>query len=242
MSRVAIVAALERELRPFVERWQVSEKEYAGRSLRFYENDDVVAVAGGVGAEAARRAAEAAIALYAPEIIYSVGFAGALEPRLKVGDVVQPAQLIDAADASRVNLPYGDGVLVSYASVATPAQKAQLRESFGAHAVDMEAAAVARAADARAVSFAVVKAISDESDFDFPAMDRFVDNQGRFSEVRLAAFAALRPWLWPRLARLARNSRLASSALSEWLRASLNRSGSDPVRAGAQAPQAVNRR
>lgn len=213
MFRVAIVAALDREVRPLVKEWRVSEKVVDRRRFRFFDSDDSVVVCGGIGAEAARRAAEAVIANYAPTMIYSAGFAGALDPVLKVGDVVRPRRVVNAGDGSSVNLDQGDGVLVTFGSVASPEQKAKLRDSFGAQAVDMEAAAVARAAAARGTGFAVVKVISDEFDFSFPSMERFVDSSGQFRAGRFAWFTALRPWLWPQVARLARNSNRASLAL-----------------------------
>ena len=218
MSRVAIVAALEWEVRPLVNSWGVSEREFSGRRFRFFEYGEVVLVCGGIGAEAARRATEAVIALYTPDVVYSAGFAGALDPMLKVGDVLQPRRVVNANDGSSLTLEQGEGELVSFGSVASAAQKGSLRESFQAQAVDMEAAAVARAAEARGAEFAVVKVISDEFDFDFPAMERFVDSNGRFLEGGFAWYTALRPWLWLKLARLARNSRRASLALCERLR------------------------
>jgi len=151
-------------------------------------------------------------------VVYSAGFAGALDPSLKVGDVVQPRRVVNASDGSSLTLDRGEGVLVSFGSVANPAQKASLRDSFQAQAVDMEAAAVARAVEARGAEFAVVKVISDEFDFDFPAMEWFVDSNGRFLETRFAWYVAIRPWLWPKVARLARNSRRASLALCDRLR------------------------
>jgi adenosylhomocysteine nucleosidase len=217
MSRVAIVAALEREVRRLVRDWRSSEKEHSGRRFRFFENDDVVLVCGGIGADAARRAAEAVIALFQPAVVWSVGFAGALDPQLRVGDVMQPRRIVNASDGSSVTLDRGDGVLVSFASVADPAQKAKLRDSFGARAVDMEAAAVARAAEARGMEFRVVKVISDEFDFVFPSMQQFIDFAGRFLQARFAWFTALRPWLWPKVIRLARNSNRASDALCDRL-------------------------
>lgn len=212
-ARIAIVAALEREVRPLVKSWRVSQKESDGRRFRFFERDDAAVVCAGIGAEAARRAAEAVIALYAPHVVCSAGFAGALDARLKVGDIVQPALVVNAGDGSRVEIENGSGVLVSFAAIANPAQKAQLRESFAAQAVDMEAAAVARAAEARGIRFSAVKAISDEIDFEFPSLDRFVDAGGSFSELRFAAFAAVRPWLWSKVIRLGRDSSRASRAL-----------------------------
>jgi adenosylhomocysteine nucleosidase len=232
MSRVAIVAALEREVRPLIKDWRVTEKAVDGRRFRFFEKDDSVVVCGGIGAEAARRAAEAVIAIYAPKLIYSAGFAGALDPALKVGDVVRPRRVVNADDGSSVNLDQREGVLISFGSVASPEQKAKLRDSFGAQAVDMEASAVAQAAAARGIGFAVVKVISDEFDFSFPSIERFVDSDGRFLQGRFAWFTALRPWLWPRVARLARNSNCASLALCRCLRTMIDaNSMSSDVRA-----------
>lgn len=213
MPRLAIVAALEREVRPLVRNWRMSEKEHDGRRFRFFEDGEMVVVCGGIGATAARRAAEAVIAIFDPQIVCSAGFAGALDRSLRVGDVIRPRTVINAGDASKAIIEGGEGVLVSFEAVASPEQKSKLRESFPAQAVDMEAAAVACSAGARGREFAVIKAISDESDFEFPAMDRFVNVDGKFSELGFAAYAAVRPWLWPRLVQLARNSKRASRAL-----------------------------
>ena len=218
MSRVAIVAALEREVRPLVKHWRLTENEHDGRRFRFFENGALVLVCGGIGSDAARRAAEAVIVLYGPTLVYSAGYAGALDPRLKVGEVIHAGRVVNAGDGSSVQIAGGDGVLVSYPAVATPEQKMKLRESYQAQAVDMEAAAVARAAEARGVSFSALKVISDEFDFEFPPTDRFVDSEGRFHEMGFAWFAIVRPWLWPLVIRLARNSGHASRVLCEEIR------------------------
>jgi adenosylhomocysteine nucleosidase len=217
-TRIAVVAALEREVHSLVKECRVCEQESGGRRFRFFEKDDVVLVCAGIGAEPARRAAEAVIALYAPKVVCSAGFAGALDPELRVADIIHPTRVINASDGSSVKLNRGEGVLVTFGAVASPAQKAKLRDSFGAQAVDMEAASVGRAAEARGVGFAVVKVISDEFDFSFPVMERFVDPSGRFLEGRFAWFVAVRPWLWPKVLQLARNSGRASRALCDWLR------------------------
>ncbi len=220
--KVAIVAALEREVRRLIKVRRLRAREDES-GLRFFEGKDEVVVCGGIGGVAARRAAEAVIQKYSPCVIYSVGFAGALDSELKVGDVVQPAQVINAGDGSCVHLKEGKGVLVSFGAVASPEQKAKLKESFGAQFVDMEAAAVAQAAEARGVAFATVKTISDAADFTFPEIERFVDSQGKFHEGQFAVFAVLRPWLWLKVWRLAMNSDAAAAALGEWLVRSMDR-------------------
>ncbi len=222
-AKLAIVAAMEREVRPLIRQWHLREAEHAGREFRFFENNDVVVVCGGIGAEAARRAAEAVIALYSPSVIYSVGFAGALDAKLKVGDILMPKRVVNAGDSSSVEMEIGGGVLVSFAAVADPAQKKKLRESFSADAVDMEAASVARAAEARGLRFAAVKVVSDKHDFDFPPTERFVNSRGQFSETKFAIYVAFHPWLWPRVFQLARNSNFAARTLSAWLQQNLDR-------------------
>jgi adenosylhomocysteine nucleosidase len=217
MPKVAIVAALEREVLPLVRHWRISRREYSGRSFRFFENGEIVLVCGGIGAEAARRATEAAIALYAPGLVYSVGFAGALVAELKIGGIIVPCRVVNAGDGSSVDTGTGEGVLVSFNSVASPEQKEKLGASFGGQAVDMEAAAVAQAAQTRGVRFAAVKAISDESNFALPAMDNFIAPGGRFRTWKFAMFVLIRPWTYKSVLTLARNSRRASHALCKRL-------------------------
>jgi adenosylhomocysteine nucleosidase len=218
--KIAIVAALERELHPLIRHWPVVTKQHAGRTFRFFEQGQMVAVCGGIGAEPARRAAEAAIALCAPEVIYSAGFAGALDPALKVADILVPARVVDAGDSSSVETGTGRGILVTFGAVATPEQKVKLGKSFNAQAVDMEASAVARAAAARGVRFAAVKSISDEVGLALPGMNHrtgFIGPSGEFLNGKFARFIIVRPWTWPATLRLARNSKRASHALSAWL-------------------------
>jgi adenosylhomocysteine nucleosidase len=213
LAKVAIVAALEREVHGLVKHWRVVEREYENRNFRFFESGNAVLVCGGIGAEAARRAAEAVLATYKPVLLVSAGFAGALDPGLKIAQVCQPARVIDAKDGSSHEIAHGQGVLVSSASVAGIEQKAKLANVYSAQAVDMEAAAVARVADIHEIAFAAVKAISDQSNFDMSGMDRFVGNDGQFLSGAFSRYAALRPWLWSRLIGLARNSAKASDAL-----------------------------
>jgi adenosylhomocysteine nucleosidase len=241
MSKIAIVAAMEREVRPLVRGWNTCEKEYGGRRFRFFEKDDAVLVCGGIGAEAARRAAEATIELYSPDVVYSAGFAGALDAKLKVGEILLPRRLVNASDGSSLEMESGGGVLVSFGAVAGKDQKKKLRESFSGDAVDMEAAAVACAAQLRGLRFGVVKAISDEFDFDLPETERFVDANGRFSEARFALFTAVRPWLWARVARLALNSGRAARALSAWLEGNMGRMARTVDGTQKRPLEAVNR-
>jgi adenosylhomocysteine nucleosidase len=224
MLKVAIVAALKREVSGLIKGCRRVERDYEGRAFVFFESSEesngMVVVCGGIGVEAARRAAEAVIALYRPALLQSVGFAGALDASLHVGDLFAPAVVVDARDGSRVEIEGGNkqGTLVTFMAVAGIDQKANLARAYGAHAVDMEASAVATAAHAHGISFAVTKVISDEYDFEMPQTAGFIDSRGQFKTASFALFVVLRPWLWSRVAQLARNSRKAARALGEHLR------------------------
>ena len=216
-AKVAIVAALEREVPALVKQWKAVEREHDGRRYKFFENERAVLVCSGIGAEAARRATEAVIKLYAPVLVQSAGFAGALDPTLKVGTVLTPICVVDAKDGSRIEAGVGYWVVVSVDHTVNVEEKAKLAEAYWAHAVDMEAAAVARAAQAHDITFVGLKAISDEANFEMPPMERFIASNGQFRTGAFTLYAALRPWLWSRVIQLARNSSTAASALCGWL-------------------------
>ncbi len=230
MPKVAIVAALEREISGLVKNSKRVEREYEGRTFTFFEQDEMVVVCGGIGFEAARRAAEAVIGLYHPVLLQSVGFAGALQNAFRAGDIFVPAVVVDARDGSRVEIAGGRGVLLTFMAVAGMKQKVNLAQAYGAQAVDMEAAGVAAAAHAHGITFRAAKVISDELDFEMPETARFINAQGGFRTTRFAIFVALRPWLWRRVARLASNSRKAARMLAQHLKG-LRQSAGDAVEA-----------
>jgi len=213
MARIAIIAALEREVRPLIRRWKPSVIEHSGRQYRLFENGGAALVCGGIGAQAARRATEAIIRKVNPMRVISAGFAGALDSSLQVGDVLQPRTVINAVDGVRTDVGSGEGILLSISTVAGREQKIRFARAYGAGAVDMEAAAVAQGAQARGVEFAALKAISDDANSDLPEFDRYVAGDGSFRAARFAGHVALRPWLWGTTIALARNSSKASTAL-----------------------------
>jgi adenosylhomocysteine nucleosidase len=219
--RIALVAAMEREVAPLVGRWKARDREFQGRRFRFFEADGAVLVCGGIGTEPARRATEAVIALYQPAAVQSVGFAGALDRGLDVGSILLPRAVIDAKDGSRMDTGASGGDLVSCDSVAGLDQKRRLAKAFGARAVDMEAASVARGAQACNLPFRAVKVISDGADESLPPLERFIGKDGRFRTGGMVWFAVLRPWLWPLLLRFRRNSRKAAEELCRWLHQNL---------------------
>jgi adenosylhomocysteine nucleosidase len=223
MIKTAIIAALERELRPLVKGWSRSPLESGGRRLVVHRNGEVIAVAGGIGSHGAELAARAVVKQFHPQVLISAGLAGALIRSLKVRSVVTPNVVVDAANGAeyRCNTSgdvVGGGVLVSAAEIAGMDSKLNLVERFHGLVVDMEAAGVAKVATESNIAFRCIKAISDELDFAMPPLNQFVDSGGNFSTASFVAWAAVRPGQWLPILRLARNSSRAAAALCLWLR------------------------
>ena len=214
MPRIAFIAAIEREVAPLVRGWKVREMVVGHHpTIRFFENEDVVVMCGGMGAGAARWATATVIKEFAPARVVSVGYAGALDSTLKVGEVFEPRMVINAKDGSRTDTGSGEKALVSYEYIAGKGQKAKLHKAYGASAVDMEAAAVAQGAQAAGIEFAALKVISDDADSDMPPMGEFVGRWGQFYYSRFVAYVITHPRLWVTTLSLARNSARASRAL-----------------------------
>lgn len=231
MSKIVMIAAMEREVRPLIGGWQRNAVTDGSGNFAAWEKEDRVVVISGIGRKNAERAARAALTRYRPAILISVGLAGALIRSLKVGSVFTPNVVVDAADGAefRCGSDTGGvigGVLVSADEIAGAEAKRNLVERFHGLVVDMEAAGVARVAQEAQIGFRCVKAISDEADFVMPPLNQFVDAEGKFHSGRFAMWALLRPWHWTRVAALGRNSGKAARALCEWL--SKNQAGRVP--------------
>lgn len=215
-ARIAILAALPREVAPLVRDWPapvVSRQE--GTSV--WENDAAVVVCAGMGRERVTRALELAESRGPLRSVISVGYAGALRDGLRLDGVYWPAIVIDGQTGERFVCEGGEGILVTADHVIGRDEKPKLAARWNADLVDMEAAAVARLATVRALPFRAVRAISDAVDDYLPDLSRFSNAQGGFQSGLFAMYVALHPWLIPATVRLGKQSGTASQAITEAL-------------------------
>lgn len=172
-------------------------------------------VCAGIGAARAVLAVQAALAEQQPMSgLISVGFAGACDPGLRVGDVIHAGLVIDTLSGERFGDTRSPNAIASARTVADPAEKQRLYVTYGAKAVDMEASTVARLAQMNGLTFEAIKAISDEASLDLGDLGRFTTHDGQFREIAFAFHATLRPKTWRRLIQLAANSKTAQAALA----------------------------
>ncbi len=226
--RPIFIAAFEREVAALLQGWHTEEKLQSNRIHLYWNNDAVVAFAG-MGAHRASLAVQAALDLCPATELVSVGWAGACNPQLHVGDVIHPTIVVDVRTGERFFVSEPDStepaeVLVTIATPASPAEKERLSASYYALAVDMEASAVARLARAGDIPFRVIKAISDESDFEIPDMEQFSTADGQFREAAFGLHVALRPSLWSPVRNMAKSAKLAAERLQLEIRAHIEES------------------
>jgi adenosylhomocysteine nucleosidase len=210
---IAIIAAMEREIRPLVRGWARRDLSTAQAIFPVFIRGNAIVICSGIGISPARQAAVAVMDSERPALLVSAGLAGALNTKLKVGQIFHPATVVDLATGVRFNAPGTDGVLVSASSVLDADAKRRITGSFGADAVDMEAAAIALVAEQRDCAFVAVKAVSEEAGFPMPSFEGFIDLRGRIRMARFLAACAVRPATWPTLFHLARNTARASREL-----------------------------
>ncbi len=168
--------------------------------------------------------------VYRPKLVLSAGFAGALCKPLLVGDVLLATEVADTEGGLWPTtwpgeLPEGrweptlrrGRLLTATQMVAQPEAKRALGERYGAAAVDMETATVARACSGAGVPFGCVRAISD--DVDTPLSPRLAALLAgdRVSPLRLVSQVVRAPSLIGELWQLARQTRFAARQLGKAL-------------------------
>lgn len=166
--RVAVIAAMRPELRPIVERLDLrcealgSGQIWRGRAGR----REVVAAVTSMGTAAAARWTRGLLDAHPVDHVVVVGIAGGVDPALRIGDLLDPETVVDERSGAalhpaplRAEAPRGR-LLTTDTLHNTPAAVEALR-SQGVGAVDMETAAIAAVAEARAIPWSVLRAVSD---------------------------------------------------------------------------------
>ena len=145
----------------------------------------------------------------------STGLCGALDPALRLGDVVVSG---NAHIDSRAQFARGAVHSIDHVAV-TAAEKRTLRNQTGAVAVDMESAAVERKAAEWNVPYLCIRAVSDRAGDTLPLdFNRYRNARGDFSRMRIALAAIARPFtVMPQLMEFDRNCRRAAYALGDFL-------------------------
>jgi hypothetical protein len=147
------------------------------------------------------------------DAVMSTGLCGALDPALRVGDIVISGEKVASS------LPFVRGAIWSADRVVvTRGEKQSLYAETGASVVEMESAAVAEHARRWDLPFRCVRVVSDTADHNLPLdFNAYRDADGRFSRGKIALAAVTRPFAIPALLRFDASCRAAADKLGEFL-------------------------
>ena len=155
-----ICFALKEEAAPF--------RKIAASMMASAQADILIVGIGRQNAEKSVREFLAGGTSVSPKLVFTCGFAGGLNPELKLGDVVFEtadetlhAKLL-AVGAKSVNIFCADRI------ATTVGEKKQLRVETKADAVEMESAAIQAVCRERGIPCATVRVISDTANEDLP--------------------------------------------------------------------------
>jgi len=240
---IVLLAALEEEASGLRRRMALAPEGVAGlRSPAYagqYRGRPVLMARTGMGRQRAEASAEAVLARSQITAVISIGFSGALEGRLEVGDLVLASEMIgitgiggneieptiyqaneellraatEALKATPLRVVLGPTVTAP-AIIATPAGKQDLGRQTGAIAVDMESYWLARAVLDRGLPFLALRTISDAQEDLLPPFHQSLDADGNPRARLLAAHLIREPASLTALVRLARNAGRARRALT----------------------------
>ena len=230
--RVLVTFAVEAEFAPWRKLPNLSVREVRGFTIQEAKigRATVDFVVTGMGMENARRGTEAALSKEHQACIGS-GFAGALKPTLKIGDVLV-AQAVQELGKSKTlecsrnlftaaheNRAIEARMFLTTNRVIRTSEERQRLSPF-ADAVDMESFATISVAKEKNVSAVAVRVISDRFDEDMPAdLETTIDERGRVKIGEVAKHVAAHPLQIPALIRLGRKSHTAAEALAHFLEA-----------------------
>lgn len=245
--QVALLAALSREVQPFLRRLRARRRQRGNFPLwefTFAGGQGIVALSG-MGAAAALRTASSLLGQYQPQALISLGFGGAVTPELAVGDVVlgdsfwfydPKAGTLEPLPPNRPLAPLAEllmvlhvaglraflGSLVTTPGIISKGPHAGPLTSLPYPVLDLETGAVAQVVSKADLPFLGLRVVSDTAGEEIPDFLAQAVREGREPALRNAW-----AWVWaePRrllvLLRLWRQSRRAAGNLARALEAIL---------------------
>lgn len=180
----------------------------------------------GIGAKNAETALRQFLALNLPKQVLTCGFAGGLNPALKVGDVV----FMTGYPTLEKKLVEAGAILVNFFSsnriATTVIEKQKLRTETGADVVEMESGAILAVCRERRIPCAMVRAISDTAGEDLPLdFNQLSKPDKNLHFGRLALAIARSPWKIPQLIALQRKTQSAAKKLAAVLGKTILKNG-----------------
>jgi adenosylhomocysteine nucleosidase len=172
----------------------------------------------GIGRKNAEHSVRGFLQNNSPRRVFTCGFAGGLDPELKVGDVM--FQTADAMLAATLRQHGGRAASFHCAArvATTVAEKSRLQRTTGADAVEMESAVIHAVCVGLGIPCMTVRVISDTATEDLPLdFNQLANPDQSLNFGKLAWAIAKSPGKIPALLRLQKHTSFAAKRLAEAL-------------------------
>jgi len=195
------------------------------KNLSAFSN--VTILVSGMGKRNAEREIRRALQQQKFELVLTCGFAGGLDPKFQIGDVLFEV----AEDAALTESLHQAGALPAKFHCAervavTVQEKAALRESTKADAVEMESSIIRHICREQKIPSATLRVISDPANEDLPLdFNALMTADQNLSIPRLIAALVKSPGKIPALMQLQRNTAFAAKRLAQVLESLLRTLG-----------------
>ena len=176
----------------------------------------------GIGRQNAEKSLREFLATHSPKLVLTCGFAGGLNPELKLGDIIFETSdetlrtKLLGAEAKPLKFFCADRI------ATTVAEKKKLRAETGADAVEMESAAIHAVCRGRGIPCATIRVISDGAREDLPLdFNALMTANHRINFAKLGWQLLWAPRKIPQLMKFEKQTIFAARKLGEVLQKSL---------------------
>ena len=239
---VFVLGALREEINLIRGQMTVDEQFKVGRADAWsgnWEGVRIILVRTGIGKDCALSALEKVLSRANPSLILSIGYAGGLDPKLKVGDVILADHVLEIKtgltnvgsypiDLKRLKSLEGlacpkkivvhRGILITVNQVVDKSSaKQELGSRYNALAVDMETAPLVAHATHNNLSFLSVRAVSDTVEQSLVDVSSFISDDGEASKLKAGWYAMTHPHRIKSFISLRMQSQQATRNMTEFI-------------------------
>jgi len=237
---IFILGALREEISQIRKLMVVKEQLKAGHAdvwVGVWEGAHIVLVRTGMGKECALDSLKKVLSRMYPALVLSIGYAGGLDLKLNVGDLVIADKVLEINQAnsfaksftinpeqqdlfyvltSQEQLTIYKGTLLTVNQViADSSAKQELGSSHKALAVDMETSSLIAHCIEKKIPLISVRAISDTMKQSLINTNSFIDKEGRVSKIKAGWYVVTHPNSIKSFISLRSQSQKATSNLTE---------------------------
>ena len=240
---IAILGAVTEEIAGIKREINISDRVRLDKSEAWfgkYQGRNIVLVRTGVGRKRAQNATQQVIDKFNPEVIISMGYAGALTEGLNVGDMFVASTIFSPESDSNsfemddpknlkwlelakktpppenVKLKIGRLITVDMV-VHTPKAKKELGSRFRAEAVEMETLEIALLARVNKIAFISFRGISDAVNHELIDCSSFLGSDGELSKLRAGWYVLTHPKSLKNAFSLRSNTQIATQNLTDFI-------------------------